>query len=287
MFDAVRNNVFALLGVGLLAAGCEMAAPSAGSERARIAPSQDQQRLLVLERPPTIGADTAADVAIARRIMGNLDPLELRGRIDARLIDANGLPWLTGSVEGRQFLETRPQRVLVRGRPAEQCPVAFVQAAPPSKPMVDVAAEALATCVAQSGPDCGCQVVAAGSVILVPRTELAYATGVSARIRAEGLDLDGILVAEETKDGRVLLRDLSGVVGELSRGSGDQVTLTLSGTDEAYAGTSQAVGYRRGRVAERIYLRNDAGQRVSLLIGFGPEELAQFAGAWLSWPPDA
>ena len=280
----VRVGLFFGLMTGLSA--CVGPPPSAGSERARNPAVLDLQRLLVLERPPLIAADDAPGVEVARRLMSRLDPSELRGRDGARFADANALPWLTGSAAGRSYLSARPQRVLVRGRPAAQCPVAFAEADVPTRPIADLAAQGLKKCLAQVGPGCGCQVVAAGSVLLVPRDEISYATGIAARIRAKSLDLDGFLVAEETRDGDILLRDLARPVALVTR-EGLDVTVTLSGSDKVYRGRTRPVGYRRGRLAERIYATDEAGDRLSLLIGFDPDELAQFAGAWLAWPPDA
>ena len=270
--------------VGLSA--CAPAPDSGGSQRVRNPGALDFQQMLVMDRPPLIAAEDAADVEVARRLMARLNPADLRSRTGARFADANALPWLSGSSAGRSYLSARPQRVLVRGRPAEHCPVAFAELAPPSKPIADLAAQALTRCLDEVPKDCGCQVVAAGAVLMVPRAEVSYATGIAARIRAEALGLDGFLVAEEAPDGTVLLRDLARSIARVTR-KGTDVTVTLSETGEVYRGRARAVGYRRGRLAERIYATDDQGERLSLLIGFDPDELAEFAGAWLAWPADA
>lgn len=260
---------------------------SAGTERAKTPTTIAEQRIMVLSRPPAIQAKDQAEVEVARRLMSRLDPNELNRRDGSRIVDASAIPWLSGSEQGRSFLAMKPQRVVVRGEPAASCPIALSVSATRQTPIQDVAADALSSCLRSAGPACGCRVVAAGSVLLVPRNEATYATGISARIRAPKIGLDGFLIAEETPDGTTILRDLSGVVGRVLRGDGGGVTLSLRGTAESYTGTARKVGYRRGRLAERIYAENADGARVSLLIGFDPDELAGVAGAWLAWPADA
>lgn len=211
-----------------------------------------------------------------------MNPADLQNRESSRIENANALPWLTGSPLGRDFLGIEGSRVLVRGIPAAFCPTALVESG--NTPVPDLAASALRKCLDRSKDKCGCQIVAAGSVLLVPQADMAYATAISARIRAPALGLNGFLVAEEERDGRVLLRDLGGVIGRITRAPGDAVTIELQAGAQTYSGQSIKVGFRRGRLAERIYASDESGNRLSLLIGFDPDELAELAGAWLAWP---
>jgi hypothetical protein len=68
-------------------------------------------------------------------------------------------------------------------------------------------------------------------------------------------------------------------------GENDSATLIFLSTERRFEGFRIPVGFRRGRIAERIYLADAQGNRLSLLIGFEPDELAGRAGAWLAWPP--
>ena len=62
------------------------------------------------------------------------------------------------------------------------------------------------------------------------------------------------------------------------------VTLDLLKTGSKFTGRSIPVGFRRGRVAERIYVSDSEGHHLTVLVGFAPGELADTAAAWLAWP---
>ena len=276
-----RGLVNSGVALGLFAVSACSGGESAGSQRSRNPQSIDDERILVLTRPPLAAVTSAADIDRIRLLLDRLDVNELAERTGSKIVTASELAWISGSMVGREFLaEEAPARVLVRGAPRAQCPVAFTRGG--LAPVSTLAASALRDCLAEVGPGCGCEVVAAGSVLLVERDEVEYATGIAARLHAPALGLDRLLVAEETRDGDVLLRDLGGVVGTLDRREDGQVEVMLRG--DSYAGRSIPVGFRRGRLAERIYATNADGQRLSLLIGFDPEELSEVAGAWLAWP---
>ena len=240
-----------------------------------------------MERPPVIVVKSIDDLRVADNLISRLNIPELAKRKDTQYVDADALPWLSGSAPGREFLSARGNRVLVRGHPQEFCPIALTETAAGPEPFQNVAQTALSRCLEEVPPGCGCRLIAMQDALLATQAEVTYATGIAARIKARSLGLDDLLVAEERQDGSVLLRDLSGVIGFVVTEPDGSVTIRLKGSDTVYSGKARDVGFRRGRLAQRIYAKNAAGERVSLLIGFNPDELAEFAGAWLAWPPDA
>ncbi|MEM1161249.1 MAG: hypothetical protein AAGJ28_09970 [Pseudomonadota bacterium] len=275
----------AMLIAAVLVTSCGPNRISAGSQRERNSDAVDLQRLLVLPRPPAIYAADPGQVGKAGQILRNLAVQDLTRREGAGYVDANALPWLTGSTEGRAFLASKAPRALVRGSPAEFCPAAVTTSG--QRPAIDLATDALRQCLSASRDGCGCEVIAINSTLMVPRQDVTYATGIAARIRARSLGLDGLLVAEEAQGGDILLRDLGGVIGKISRSGDGIVTVQMRNGAAPFEGKARKVGYRRGRLAERIYASDPDGNRLSLLIGFDPGELAELAGAWLAWPPDA
>lgn len=242
---------------------------------------------MVMERPPEVSVTGAEDIESAHMLMERLSFDELRGRTGAKFHDASELPWISGSATGREFLALSEPRLLLRGDPPESCPTAFAEGGEPSQPIADLATEALERCIAKVAPGCGCSILAANSVLLVPLEEVSYATGAPARLRVPSLGLEKMLVAEAAGNGREILRDLNHRVGEIEYGEDDRVSVRLDGIEGAFTGEARRVGFRRGRLAQRIYASNAEGDRLILLIGFGPNELSELAGAWLAWPSDA
>lgn len=281
------RNVALILPLFAVFASCNDSSHNFPSQRERLAESVRFQSILAMERPPVIVVKSNDDLRVADNLVSRLNIQKLAARKDTEYVDADALPWLSGSAPGREFLAARGSRVLVRGHPQEFCPIALTETAAGSVPIRNVARTAFNRCLAQVPPGCGCRLIAMQDALLATQEEVTYATGIAARIKARSLGLDDLLVAEEQQDGSVILRDLSGVIGSVVSGPDDAVTIKLKGSETVYSGTARDVGFRRGRVAQRIYAKNEAGERVSLLIGFNPDELAEFAGAWLAWPPDA
>ncbi|MHA1530040.1 MAG: hypothetical protein ACTSVG_13560 [Alphaproteobacteria bacterium] len=247
------------------------------------------QRMVVLSHPPIIAANKLEEIPVALRIAENTDPAELSKRESARQVGVDALPFLTSTEAGKRFLSAAAPRALARGMPPEACPAAAVASATPETPRAEVAGQALRRCLASLPPEragCGCRIVALDDLVTVPREDTAYATGTSARMRSAALGIDLLLVAEEVPGGGTLLRDLHGPVARLANTENDAVTLSFHATGQRFEGYRIAVGFRRGRVAERIYVVDAEGNRLSLLIGFEPGELADRAGAWLAWPPE-
>lgn len=268
-------------------AACAATPGSAGSRHPHLPAGADQSQMLVMAHPPEVVAKDPADLPRVRLLMRSIAPEELRQRRGAHAVGVAMIPWISGSDVGREYLRLPPQRVLVRGDPARACPVAFAVHMPRARPIADVAAGALESCIAKAGPGCGCKLIAAGAVLMVPLDELSYATGAAARLQVPSLDLNKMLVAEAVGDDAALLRDVGGIVGRVTHGPDGAVTVRLDGIPGAFVGTGDAVGFRRGRVAWRIHAKNPAGRRLNLLIGFSPAELTSHAAAWLAWPNGA
>lgn len=245
------------------------------------------QRMIVVERPPIIAIQRLDEMPLAIRAAERTDPAALFRRQDARRVAADALPYLSRSAVGRRFLAAAPSRALARGMPPEFCPAVAVGSAPPEAGRGAAAETALKECLGQLDPaeeGCGCRVMALDDVLTVPREEAVYASGISARLRVPGLRIDRVLVADALPGGEVLLRDPAGPVARLTRGAGNAVTVTLTEPERRFEGHSLPVGFRRGRLAERVYASDSDGNRLSLLTGFEPDELAGHAAAWLAWP---
>ncbi len=245
--------------------------------------------MIVLSNPPIIAATRPENLPAALRIAENTDQAELARRESARWVGVDALPFLTSTESGKRFLSAAAPRALARGMPPQSCPAAAMASATPGTPRAEVAGQALRRCLARLAPerpDCGCRIVALDDLVTVPREDTAYATGTSARMRSASLGIDLLLVAEVVPGGDTILRDLRGPVARLVNGENDAVTLHFQATGRRFDGFRIVVGFRRGRIAERSYVADADGNRLSLLIGFEPGELADRAGAWLAWPPE-
>ncbi|MEM7506278.1 MAG: hypothetical protein AAF415_05995 [Pseudomonadota bacterium] len=279
-------TVFGLAITGLIIVSCTGLPRDQRSNRQVIAEEWHSQRMIILENPPVIAIDRRADIEDAAQAANRADPEQLAARLEARQVRVDALPYLIGSIEGQRFLQATGPRAIARGDPELSCPALGISL--PGKPTgrADLAREALTSCTAALPPnaqDCGCRLIAIDNLVTVQRDALAYATGTSARLSIPADGIDRLLVAEEDGPGRLLLRDLTGIVATVVATEGEEVTVEFA-RGQRFTGRRLKVGFRRGRLAERIYAEGADGQRLSLLIGFEPDELADQAAAWLAWP---
>ncbi|MBK0399685.1 hypothetical protein H0I76_10815 [Limibaculum sp. M0105] len=213
----------------------------------------------------------------------------MSARTDARFVGVEALPYLTNSEEGQKFLGLGAPRAISRGSPPEICPAVGVAGGAETGSPADAAEASVRACLAalsDTADLCGCRLLALDRILTVPRSEMAYAVGTTARLQSSALGLDLVIVAEDVGDRITLLRDLRGPVGMLRHLPDGAVELTLKGqTDHVFAGRGDSIGFRRGRVAERIEVEDETGRAVTLLIGFSPDEIANGAGASVSGQP--
>lgn len=287
MLAARKNPAFlAFLALSVLfLQGCEQRAPLAESITVEtVIPQAGRANLVTLPRPPIIAAPDAEGLSLARLTAQRTRWADLYRRPDARLVSVDALPFLYRTAEGQRFLEAEVPRAIARGEPPEICPATVTTTDAPGIALPDLAEQTLDRCLARlrDHPGCGCRLLAIGDFLTVPREEMSFATGTTARLRAPELGLDAVLVAEKTGERTVLLRGLAGPVGEITRDEDRTVTVALRGL--RFTGRTIPVGYRRGRIAERIYATDASGRRLSLLIGFSPDELAKGAAGFLAWP---
>lgn len=271
----------------MLMPGCAEEPAEVTSARQPLEENLHLQRMLVLDRPPVIAVQRAEEMPLAIRAAAGVRTDELERRETARWVRVDALPFLTQTEAGLRFLAAAAPRALARGMPPEICPALAAAAGAPGTGRGALAGQALDACLADLGAGhegCGCRVIALDDVVTVPRDETVYATGVSARLRVPGLGLDMVLVAEDGPGPETLLRGLAGPVARLIHGEGDEVVVVFEQSGRRFEGRSIPVGFRRGRLAERIYATDAEGHRLSLLVGFEPAELAGHAAAWLAWP---
>lgn len=231
----------------------------------------------------TLSANYEREVTNAATLAGRRPKRDILTRQGSTEIRAAELPFLVGSEIGREFLEMEAPRALARGAPAESCP-AVTLSAPGAADTPAAVGDALRRCLDALGPragegGCGCEVLAYDDVVAVAQADLAYSTGISARLLAPALGIDALLVADDVGEGVTELRDLVGPVATLRHAGDGSATLTFADRDGTWRGDTEAKGFRRGRLAEVMTLTDGAGREIRLAIGFSPRELED-SGLW-------
>ncbi len=253
-----------------------------------------QQLFLPLTPAPEISARSEAELAdaltAARRIAA--------GRAaDARpRVEAVAEPFLYGSPIGRRFLAASGARALAVGDPPASCPAAWIGESARTRRAADgleaAVAKALRGCLSalEGRAGCGCRLMALDDMLLAEPRAFSYAPGVGGRLIGAATGGKGapLTVAERaTEDpARTLIGffDAAGPValGELDDDGAARLILLASGA--TFEGARERRGWRRGRIVERLLLRDPDGRRIIALIGFEPADIVAEGDALAAWP---
>ncbi|MEO1775732.1 MAG: hypothetical protein AAFS07_12350 [Pseudomonadota bacterium] len=280
-----------MLVVGAVIVLSACAAPGGTAEDARDA----IPALMITPSGITFSVKDEREVTGAARGAARLSSSNVASRPGSARVSVVEIPFLSLSQPGKEFLARPGPRALAIGDPAASCPVTGLSS-PTARDTEQASSQALEGCLAAAealadDQPCGCKLAALNDIVMLPRAETAYATAVTARLYAPEFNINGIFVAEEVKPSLLILRDLNGIIGQITLSTTGGARLILveaenSTSKSTLTGKSIPVGYRRGQIARRLYLSDSIGRRASLLIGFSPAELADFAAAWLAFPPD-
>ena len=235
----------------------------------------DLNRLLVAQASPRLIAKDALSATQASSIAARVLRTSASSRQRLKSLEISAIPFLRRSPAGIEFLARSGHRALARGEPAASCPAAA--ASPPTVASPEMAAKgALEACLAQlnrrRAPEtCGCRLLAVENRLLAPASDFSFAPSVSAflldsanrKLRALVAESGDAVAGIET----AFLRDPGGTVGQI-RFYDTSAELTFArDPDRVWRGERQFFGYRRGRLAERLVLKDDAGAALTLLIG--------------------
>lgn len=253
------------------AAAC---APALERDAARLSrDALDRGRMISAPVPPRVAARTPDALEAAAAAAGAISPESLAGRRGARAIEVAEIPFLRAAPDGAAFLSGSAHRALARGAPPHMCPA--TGAAIGAATAADAARDALDDCFAAlrrrgAAASCGCQVIALDAMLLDRRDAFAHAPGVSAHLVGPA-SRPRALVAEalppEGDAARALLRDASGVFGQLTLTDETAEMRLVAAPETQWSGMREMFGYRRGRIAERIRFTAPDGRRATLLIG--------------------
>ncbi|MEM9761477.1 MAG: hypothetical protein AAF968_03030, partial [Pseudomonadota bacterium] len=253
------------------------------------------ETVVVTQQGVRIAAKGEREVTKAITLAEKVDATRLARRAGGARVRAAEVPILSQTTLGLAFLDLPGPRALAYGDPPQRCPAVGLST-PGASGRAMAVETALGACFAElerrrdtlpAGDEpCGCRLGALDNVVLLSREQTVYARGTAARLRAPALGLDGLFVADPAPNGGVLLSDASGPFAFVAfdRGEGTASLVFLDTPGTLFRGRDLAVGFRRGRLARRLYLQDAAGRQVSLLIGFAPAELDAYAAGWLVFP---
>lgn len=288
-----------LLFWAVFAAGCahgggsppHIGASEALSETAAAAPGRPAEAIrLPVERQSFLNPIRRLDVTAEtpQEIEAAVTHAAVLARSDASYrptrLEAAQVGLLYGDPQGRAFVGIDGPRALAQGEPAKQCPALTLGRGPDEPAATRMALQSCFAALAGRA-DCGCRLLAEGDRLLASASHFAYALGVSAVLVDPAARKEMTLVAEERAvEGApgaavVWLLGFKEPIGALHLEPNGAAALALlsegRARDPQWIGRHEAVGFRRGRVARRAFVRNAQGQERVVLVGFEAQELAE------------
>lgn len=297
---------FALLSLAgvAIAIGCGVALDGDRSAGPRtVGAYSPSERLIQPPQPPALVARSDADVQPIARAASPERLVQLADRNGSVRYEGAQLPFFFESELGQSFLKSGAGRAIAQGAPRESCPAFGVALGADSVPAAVETAlngclDELSLTAAPS--DCGCRLLAAGSVLLDETDAYAYARAIHVRLIDPKRGLQTSLIAEEraprllesgpASDKRIAelthgarsvwLLSPSGPFASLELKANGAAEMTIvEGPPEALSAVRQlngrwsAEGFRRGRLAKTVVLTDADGDELTLLIGYEPDEL--------------
>lgn len=247
--------------------------------------------LFLPDAPPRLVVSDSQDIlSLAERV----EQVEQAvGDRPGRRIEPAAAAFLQGSPAGRVFQRATGGRALARGEPPETCPAIGLVTRSEAVPTTTLAQEAMRACLDDleqtGGEDCGCRLLAVNATLLASLDAFAHAPGVGARLVGLGSGLSRPLIAREDPEARsdgVSLVTFTGVDAAVATATlRPDGTATLELADGTrFEGYRERHGWRRGRMTERLLLRDAAGARLIALIGFEPLDFARDGAQLAAWP---
>ncbi len=248
------------------------------------------QRVLVQTRPPKIIAKNISELPDALTYAVRASSGDTHRKRGAKWTEAAQIGLLFGSPEGKAFLSGKAGRALVRGEPAESCPVLNVALAGTDDQATEGAMRSCLNALAAK-PSCGCRLMARGEHLLAKRDDFAYAIGVGTQIVSPSTGEVQTFTSEERMvEGHpgarhIWLLDVSGAKALLQVEADGRAALIVNETGKRFSGLHKSDGFRRGRVARRAYLTGEDGRQLIVLVGYEDTEVQDNNTALLAWNP--
>ncbi|WP_316014192.1 hypothetical protein [Roseobacter sp. HKCCA0434] len=267
----VRGRALVL---AVLLAGCAAPAP--------VGPLPDadgvQRRFLLTPGETELVSASPDDIPQIVELATRRSPGEIAERRRTEEIRLDQLAYFFRSPDGQAYLLETGPKALVRGAPAESCPVQVSIRSDGDDPRARGAiGEALAQCHADlaalgADPDCGCRLLAHDVILRADPAEFEYAIDLPTRLfrggrldpvtyfaRAELNDAGERLVIVESGDTEIV-RLLYTDPGARSAGARFPDGTTVEAVRDP-------VGFDRGRLRESFTLTDPQGARLRVIVG--------------------